>query len=337
MTVRPFKIPKPGSPLLDYVRFYRALGLCVIPVPFGRKAPVVQWRAYQHRKPTPAEIQAWFGGRESNLAVVCGKISGNVIVLDFDDVAVYRKFFNTEKIESGTIVVRTGSGKRHVYLHASDPVPSFKIPQLKLEVRSDGNIVVLPPSMHPCGRRYEFINPDVGDIPVVPNLPKAVLDIAKKKFGVDITFDIGTPRPPRGQWKFREPYRGPDPPCILKLMEGVSTGFRNEAAARLVSYFLTVRKLELGEAWRNLKKWNARNPQPLHDGEEPPGELRRVFDSIARGGYTYGCRGLAAYCDSAHCPFTRKAAHEASERFLRELVKPPPVRIEEISDEEGRS
>jgi len=323
MTTRaPPRVPKPGSPLLDYVEFYRAHGWCVIPVPFGRKAPIIQWRTYQRRKSTPAELQTWFGGRESNLAVVCGKISGNLVVLDFDDVAVYHKFFNTEKIESGTLVVRTGSGKRHVYFRALDPVPSFKIPQLKLEVRSDGNIVVLPPSMHPCGRRYEFVNSNVGDMPIVPNLPGAVLDITKEKFGVDITFDIGTPRLPKWKWKFREPYRGPDPPCISKLLEGAPEGFRNEAAARLVSYFLTVRKLGSGEAWRNLKKWNMCNSLHLHARE-----LRSVFNSIARGGYTYGCRGLAAYCDSAHCPFT----HEAGERFLRELVKPPPVRIEKVS------
>lgn len=327
MAVRvPPKVPELGSPLLDYVGFYRAHGLCVIPVPFGRKAPAIQWRTYQHRKSTPAELQTWFGGRESNLAVVCGKISGDLVVLDFDDVAVYRNFFNTEKIESSTLVVCTGSGKRHVYLRAPDPVPSFKIPQLKIEVRSDGNIVVLPPSMHPCGRRYKFVNQRVREILLVSDLSGTVLGTAKRKFDIDITPNIGAQKP-SGQWKFREPYRGPDPPCISKLLEGTSEGFRNEAAARLVSYFLTVRKLGPREAWRNLGEWNVCNPLPLHAGE-----LRSVFNSIARGGYTYGCRGLAAYCDSAHCPFTR----EAGERFLRELVKSPPVRIEKIPGEGGR-
>src|SRR5688572_14460750 len=70
-------------------------GLSVIPVPLPRpgcspgrpgdgKVPLIAWREYQTRLPTEAELRDWFGGEPVNLAIVCGQVSG-VVVVDADD------------------------------------------------------------------------------------------------------------------------------------------------------------------------------------------------------------------------------------------------------------
>jgi len=99
---------------------------------------------------------------------------------------VYPKFFDTTEIEKKTVVVKTGSNKRHVYLRTEKPVASFKIPQLNIEIRSGGNIVIAPPSLHPSGNRYEFVNPEVKEVLLVSDLEATVWNKAEK---------LGVPKP----------------------------------------------------------------------------------------------------------------------------------------------
>lgn len=120
--------------------------------------------------------------RDGNYGIVGG--FGNFVALDFDNVETYSKLFDTEKLESAFPVVRTGSGKQHVYARTPEPQRSFRIPQIHLEVRGAGNFVVGPNCVHPCGNRYELIN-TISEIPVVNDLESAVWANAKAKFGID--------------------------------------------------------------------------------------------------------------------------------------------------------
>jgi hypothetical protein len=298
--------------LLEHVNFYRSLGFCVIPAKYGDKRPEVAWEPYQHRQPTDEEIARWFrDGKRHNIAIVCGKISGNLVVLDFDDTATYEKFFDAPKIERETIVVRTGGGKRHVYLRSTDPVPSFKIPQIKLEVRSDGNIVIAPPSLHPSGNRYEFVG-NTRKVLQVDDLLETVLEATREKFGIE-PYQITDKRLEDFEVLVEGGYKGRPPPCIMRLLEGVDMGFRNEAAARLTSYYLRIRGWSPERTWKRLKEWNLRNRPPLDERE-----LYSVFRSIGSGKYVYLCRGLAAFCDRPRCKFIKeKLARRSVEELLR--------------------
>jgi hypothetical protein len=292
----------------DYIDFYLKLGFCVIPVPYGEKGPKIIWQPYQERKPTDEELRAWFGGKEkTNIAIVCGGVSGNLVVLDFDDVSVYEKFFDPKKVEKETLVVVTGSGKRHVYFRTLEPISSFKIPELKLEIRSEGNIVVAPNSKHPSGKFYEFADPEraktLEEIPVIRDLVDMIWKIAENKFGVKRPeFDFEE----EGEeefttWTPLKPWKGRNPPCIAKLLEGVGEGFRNEAAARLASFFLFTRQWDPKKAWKKLVDWNGRNRPALNLRE-----LESVFRSVQKRGYVYKCRGLSAFCDLNSCKYGQK-------------------------------
>jgi hypothetical protein len=289
--------------LQEFVRFYRGLRLCVVPAIYRGKRPEIDWKKYQTRQPTDEELETWFNdGRAHNIAIVCGEVSDNLVVLDFDDVNVYQRFFDTSKLESSTLVVRTGSGKRHVYFKTPKPIASFRIPQIKLEVRSTGNIVIAPPSLHPSGNRYEFMNPEIQEIATIKDLPEVIWTIAESRFGVQKP--SFAPKEAGGfgeKLRVEKPGRGEHPPCIRELLEGVDQGFRNEAACRLASYFLFTRDLEPSKVRRRLLVWNRLNRPPL-----PEREIESVLTSIYHRGYVWGCHGLAAFCERESCLLIRE-------------------------------
>lgn len=73
--------------VLDTARSYVAAKLSVIPVRAdGTKAPKLPgWRTYSQRRPTGAELAAWFGGGVvAGIGVTPGPASGNLAVLDIE-------------------------------------------------------------------------------------------------------------------------------------------------------------------------------------------------------------------------------------------------------------
>ncbi len=75
---------KTPPPLSAAARAYRDAGLCVLPAQPTRKRPTLPaWEPYQQHLPTAEEINDWFG-RARALCVVCGGVSGNTEMIDFD-------------------------------------------------------------------------------------------------------------------------------------------------------------------------------------------------------------------------------------------------------------
>jgi len=148
---------------LDYASFYVSYRLSVIPLRPREKVPLVRWEQYQKEPPTLEEVQRWFKGTNNNIAIVCGKVSGNLVVIDFDDAGVYEKFVkevegNAElkDIIDSTWLIKTGKGF-HIYLwvDTNKPVKTGKLQ--KIDIKGEGGYVVAPPSLHPNGKRYEFV------------------------------------------------------------------------------------------------------------------------------------------------------------------------------------
>ncbi len=280
------------------VKKYLDLGFAIIPANYGKKAPRVCWKQYQKKQPTKKQMGKWFNTKEkTNIAILCGKPSDNLVVLDFDDASLYTKFFDSKKIEKETLVVKTGGGKYHVYLKTEKPIASFKIPQLKLEVRSEGNIVIAPPSKHPSGSFYEFVDENIDKVILVKDLVEAVWNKAEK-LGVKspkLLFEIET-RDYQGA-----AYDGDDPPCIQNLLKGVEEGLRNEAGMRLASYWLKFRKYRPKQVLSELEKWNTRNKPSLLMAE-----IKNISESAKKLEYSYGCRQNQAWCDIKKCNLKKK-------------------------------
>ena len=62
-----------------------AAKLSVLPASKEKKYPTVgSWKTYQERLPTEFEVETWFAKQHDALCLVCGKVSGNLEVIDFD-------------------------------------------------------------------------------------------------------------------------------------------------------------------------------------------------------------------------------------------------------------
>ena len=67
-------------------RTYLDAGLCVLPAHRAEKRPAIKgkWEPYKTRLPTTAEVDAWFANDHDALCLVCGDVSGNLEMTDFD-------------------------------------------------------------------------------------------------------------------------------------------------------------------------------------------------------------------------------------------------------------
>ena len=155
--------PEPTA-LLIAVRRYADLGLCVIPVkPMSKFPDLSRWQQYQSRRPTDKEIESWFSVPR-NIGIVCGSVSGGLIVVDFDDVRAFAFCF-LESPVGRTPVAKTGKGV-HVYTRLKGGgVPKGTTFQRKgdaktwlpVDIKGEGGYVVAPPSVHPTGKAYEWV------------------------------------------------------------------------------------------------------------------------------------------------------------------------------------
>jgi len=146
--------------------FYVARGYSVIPIRYRDKKPLVRWEEYQKRRPTEEELKKWFTNDQVSIAIVCGRVSGNLVVLDFD---IKEKFKDFEKelpekwknIFNNTQLGESGKGL-HFYFRLKDPelLPGPKVrvrEDVELDIRGEGSYVLVPPSVHPSGKRYKWI------------------------------------------------------------------------------------------------------------------------------------------------------------------------------------
>lgn len=162
--------------VLEAARRYVAAGLSVIPVRAdGSKAPDLpagEVAQYRERLPSEDELARWFAsGRPVGVAVVCGKISGNLAVLDFESQTAWsgwlRRMTDLGRADlfDGFPVVRTPKGGRHLYCRIREGwAPGVKLArrgkaETLIEVRGQGHYVLAPgcpPACHPLNLPYVF-------------------------------------------------------------------------------------------------------------------------------------------------------------------------------------
>jgi hypothetical protein len=154
--------PSDGWSPLEWARYYRSLGIQVIPATDGR--PSVKWEQYQTEPASDDQITAWFKGesfRKLQMFAVCGRVS-NLVVLDCDSDeadAWWRELIGAELMDS-TARVRSGGGRgAHYYFrlgeHPQDGRAAHR-GDMKWDLRAEGGGVVLPPSPHRSGGVYKI-------------------------------------------------------------------------------------------------------------------------------------------------------------------------------------
>ncbi len=136
---------------------YASHGLAVIPALPRSKKPAVPWRVFEWEPPTHAERDEMFSrGGGLNVGVICGAASQNLAVLDAETETAFADVVSRyESLGLGdTWIVKT---KRGGHLYLSLPVAVRPVKGRDLELRAQGQYVLAPPSLHPDGPRYEFL------------------------------------------------------------------------------------------------------------------------------------------------------------------------------------
>jgi Bifunctional DNA primase/polymerase, N-terminal/AAA domain len=136
---------------LQYERF----GWSVIPLREREKTPIGSWSEFQKRRASPEEIRQWWTERpNANLGIVTGAVSG-LSVIDLDGVAGVKNGLALGYASAVTSL--TGNGRQLFYKFTEGTCNSASKIAEGVDVRGEGGYVVAPPSVHPNGKRYQFL------------------------------------------------------------------------------------------------------------------------------------------------------------------------------------
>lgn len=188
-------------PTFDAALALHRAGACVMPLRYGDKTPAGAW-AHIAAHPQAFNdavrlFKPWaFDG--ANVALVGGQRSTSarvyLAVLDIDNpdaldtlAAAAQKACNAPPA-----MTRTGRGFQ-IVLRTHEPIATTR--HAAGELRGRGSYSVMPPSLHPNGRHYEWLrHPE--RIPILRNarpLRDAGVDVRPANARVDMAFEVGTP------------------------------------------------------------------------------------------------------------------------------------------------
>jgi hypothetical protein len=146
--------------VLDAARREFALGHVPIPVPRGKKRPVLpEW---QNSHPAEADLPALFANG-SNIGVLLGEPSGGLVDIDLDwkEARVAGAYLLPQ---TASVFGRKGSPRSHWRYYADPLQPTTKLidpvapgdEAMVVEYRSTGAQTIHPPSLHPEGEVYTW-------------------------------------------------------------------------------------------------------------------------------------------------------------------------------------
>lgn len=139
----------------------------VIPIKQGEKRPPMQ--GWQNAATTnPTTIRQWFEGqfKDCGLGIATGEFRDRyLIVIDIDDRQEFSGSDTLNDLEQlhgqlpDTVEVITGSGGRHIYFLTDQPIRNEASGRLGkgIDVRGIGGQVLAPPTIHPNGKTYEWV------------------------------------------------------------------------------------------------------------------------------------------------------------------------------------
>lgn len=141
----------------------------LIIIPLKGKVPVLKnWSMFAKRRPSELLIDSWEKKYpKHNIGLICGELSG-VVAIDID------KEEALKKVPLSPVTKKGKKGETRFFKYNGEV--NFKRHDLGIELLSNGNQTVLPPSIHPeTGEEYTWngqrtlLDYDVDDLPVLPD------------------------------------------------------------------------------------------------------------------------------------------------------------------------
>jgi len=134
-----------------------ALSVNLIPIHPRGKKPLVPWARYQEEfswTDRPGWKDQWPG---MNYGLVTGSISG-VVAVDFDK-KDGKTLFEKYQVAGTAPVSETANGFHALYMIPDEPIGNATRVVPGLDFRGEGGYIVIPPSVHPTGKKYRWVDP----------------------------------------------------------------------------------------------------------------------------------------------------------------------------------
>jgi len=323
---------------VDVAVEYGKAGLSVLPASKQQKRPLVaQWKDYQTHQNSEAQIRAlWQRFAPDALCIVCGKVSGNLEVIDFDNGGesfLAWKAKIPKELFDKLVLERSQSGGFHVPYHRSqDAEPNRKLAsgirdgknKTLIELRGEGSVILCAPS-----KGYILHQGSWSNLPT--------LDEDERKLLIDaaIAFDESMPE------VFKEVLPSSNPTSNWELRPGDDFNRRGDIRPYLESSGWTLLRTASGEEyWR-------RPGQPISDrhGATFNGQTFHVFTCNASP-FEMNCNydkfrvytllehngdSVAAAASLARMGYGRNAESQIDEGVFRNLLAQPAKDVRNVS------
>lgn len=172
--------------MLEAAKAAYGAGVCVVPPrDDGSKRPIEAWKDYQIERPTREQMGVWFGNSRTGIGFVCGAVSGNLELFEFDDEPTYAALLAladeagledlVRRIEDGYLEATPGGGV-HWFYRCDEIAGNTKLARRRktpeemtgpddkikvlIETRGEGGYAVVAPSngvVHPSGLPYRLL------------------------------------------------------------------------------------------------------------------------------------------------------------------------------------
>ena len=260
------------QPVLDAALSYLKLGYSVIPIcrPIdkdtcnyhrkceypGKRPALKSWTEYQHRLPTEEEVRKWFKNDDYNLGIVTGRVS-NLAVIDCDTSQA------EDYLQGGGIPItatsRSARGAKYFFRMPEGVELKNRTNIVKgLDVRAEGGLIVVPPSIHASGVTYIW-EPDLSPFETEPaELPTWLLTLLTE--GKESS-TVADPASVSNNW-------------AVTVLTGSTEGSRNSTLTQLCGH-LKSKALNKEETLAILFSVNNNNVPPLKLDE-----VTKIVDSI---------------------------------------------------------
>lgn len=314
---------------VEWIWFYYDLGFSIIPLKQtkppsddNKKPNIKTWDQYKKNRATKTQIQEWIDqDLFQNIGVIGGSVSDNLVIIDIDDESIPELLdIKFDKIlKSGAWPVKTGNGYQIYMKHHSNPGHLQKPLKYKIEYRANGGYCVAPPSIHPNGKQYHFI-----DIKNKKNLPrlqeKDVKSIFKKmKQKIGQAWNI-KPKKQHNITGFTETDNTNGyPKCVEKALDTKTKHpMRYNTIYGIASSFY-MQKIPIDMATKRIKQYNMEKCIPPKKPEDVENAIHGAYNPENK---KYGCEfwmddaELCPYENIMKCPYgNKKAKRELAQRY----------------------
>lgn len=154
-----------GDDVLTEALRLQRIGLSVIPIGQNKRPAVRRWKPFQREAADEHQLWDWLASRDDlGLGIILGPVSQDLCGRDFDDQQSFDDWLASHRTLARELPIACSRRGGHVYFRCLE---SRTTKLVGGESRASGSYLIAPPSVHPTGFQYSWLNPLVSLPPFV--------------------------------------------------------------------------------------------------------------------------------------------------------------------------